>query len=58
MLDDVNLHFVSQFMILNMDVTVKYRFVCLYVELCRDWTVLDWLEIISMHIILLQYILF
>jgi len=34
--DDMNLHFVSVFMILNMDVTVKYRFVCLYVVLCRD----------------------
>jgi hypothetical protein len=57
-LDDVNLHFVSGFMILNMYVTVKYRLVCLYVVWCRDWTVLDWLNIFSMHIILLQYTLF
>jgi len=35
-LDGVNLYFVSEFMILNMEVTVKYRFVCLYVVLCRD----------------------
>jgi len=35
-LDGVNLHFVSVFMILNVDLTVKYQFVCLYVVFCRD----------------------
>jgi hypothetical protein len=57
-LDGVNLQFVSVFMILIMDVTVKYRLVCLYIVLCRDWTELDWLDIILMRNILLQYILF
>jgi len=29
--------FVNLFMILNMDVRLKYRFVCLYAVLCKDW---------------------